>query len=550
MSTTIYQGCTTAYTDTDRILQCVSEGLQEENEVLNSAIGIFFLLYASALVFFMQAGFAMLCAGSVRQKNVQNTMLKNVLDACTGAISFWAVGFAFAYGGSINLSDDDDKSVTFIGSENFFMEGLDDFEIIFWLFQFAFAATSATIVAGTLAERCQMVGYMLYSVTLTGFIYPVVVHAIWSRRGFLSPSAEDPLFDIGMLDFAGSGVVHVTGGIASLLASIILGPRKGRFFDERTGMPLDEPKEILGHSASLQVLGTFILWFSWYGFNPGSVQTLRGGGASVASLAAVTTTLSAAAGGVTSLATDTILAERRTGEATFNLQACLNGCLSGLVAITAGCAVVEPWAATVIGVISGWVYLWSSNALVKWRIDDAVDAIPVHLANGIWGVIATGLFARGEHIEVAFNTDASEGIFYDFSNFKLLAAQLCGLLFIIGWVSVLMGPFFLVLNYLGWFRADPLEEVVGLDISYHGGNAYDFDTQPKLESFDLTKSGKKSDAGISRSERLRQILENQSNIGGPAISSPHTGISPSVASNSPSEDSFDIPSDLEAPQEG
>lgn len=483
----------------------------------------------------------MLCAGSVRQKNVQNTMLKNVLDACTGAISFWAVGFAFAYGGSINATDDD-KSVTFIGTEHFFMEGLDDFEIIFWLFQFAFAATSATIVAGTLAERCQMVGYMMYSVTLTGFIYPVVVHAIWSRRGFLSPSAEDPLFGIGMLDFAGSGVVHVTGGIASLLASVIVGPRKGRFFNERTGEPLDTPKEILGHSASLQVLGTFILWFSWYGFNPGSVQTLRGGGASVASLAAVTTTLSAAAGGVASLATDTLIEERLTGEATFNLSACLNGCLSGLVAITAGCAVVEPWAAIVIGMISGWVYLWSSKALVRWRIDDAVDAIPVHLANGIWGVIATGLFARGEYIEMAFGLDSSEGIFYEWGsgdgNGKLLAAQICGLLFIVGWVTVLMGPFFLVLNYLGWFRADPLEEVVGLDISYHGGNAYDFD-EFKLESFDLTKRGKNSD-GVSRSERLRLILDATTDR---APRSPPTGVAPSS-----SDDSFDVPSDLEAPQ--
>lgn len=200
----------------------------------------------------------MLCAGSVRQKNVQNTMLKNFLDVCSGAISFWAFGYAFAYGGSTekilsDFSESEYLSVTFIGSENFFMAGLNEVEQVFWLFQFAFAATSATIVAGTLAERCQMVGYILYSVTLTGFIYPVVVHTVWSRRGFLSSTIEDPLFGVGMLDFAGSGVVHVTGGTAALLASIVLGPRKGRFYNERTGDPLPKPKEIPGHSASLQV---------------------------------------------------------------------------------------------------------------------------------------------------------------------------------------------------------------------------------------------------------------------------------------------------------
>ena len=246
------------------------------------------------------------------------------------------------------------------------------------------------------------------------------------------------------------------------------------------------------------------------------MQSLRGSGASVGALAAVTTTLSAAAGGAVALATDTILEEHKTGEAIFNLQACLNGCLSGLIAITAGCAVVEPWAAIVIGSIAGWVYLYSARLLIQFRIDDAVNAIPVHLANGIWGVIATGLFATGDNVSMAYGIEGYEGLFYAWgdsdsanNNGSLLGAQICGLLFIIGWVCVLMYPFFVYLNYTGWFRADALEEVVGLDISYHGGRANEFDEQPKLEALEFGKISSKK-----RAQRLHEILEERSSHGG------------------------------------
>jgi ammonium transporter, Amt family len=210
------------------------------------------------LVFMMQSGFAMLCAGSVRQKNVKNIMLKNLLDACGGAIGFWSVGYAFAY------DSNSSGEKTFIGTHNFFIrEFTTGPEYVGFFFQFAFAATAATIVAGTVAERCKMAAYLCYSIFLTGFVYPVVVHSIWSYRGFLSAFADEPFRGVGVIDFAGSGVVHLVGGSTALIAAIILGPRKGRFYDE-DGNPLESPAEFPAHSVALQILGTFILWFGWY----------------------------------------------------------------------------------------------------------------------------------------------------------------------------------------------------------------------------------------------------------------------------------------------
>ena len=201
----------------------------------------------------------MLCAGCVQLKNVQNSMLKNLLDACGAALGFYTIGYAFAYGGM----DPTDPKKTFIGTENFFLVGVDDY--MFWLFQFAFAASSATIVAGTLAERCQMAAYLCYSIALTGFVYPVVAHSIWSPQGFLSAHAVHPLWGVGVIDFAGSLVVHLTGGATALVATYLLGPRRGRFYDYR-GEPLETPKEFPGHSVALQMLGGEIYCSCFYRF--------------------------------------------------------------------------------------------------------------------------------------------------------------------------------------------------------------------------------------------------------------------------------------------
>ena len=204
-----------------------------------------FIIMSASLVFFMQAGFAMVCAGAVRKKNLHNTMLKNLLDACGASVAFYSVGYAFAFGDGSNPNG-------FIGTTNFFLMGVED--VAFWLYQYAFSAASATILAGTLAERCQMAAYFYYTMLLSGFVYPVVVHALWSKYGFLSASNQDkPFLGVGAVDVAGSGVVHTTGGITALVATYVLGPRRGRFHDEQTGVPLETPKDIKGHNISLQV---------------------------------------------------------------------------------------------------------------------------------------------------------------------------------------------------------------------------------------------------------------------------------------------------------
>jgi Amt family ammonium transporter len=206
----------------------------------------------------MQAGFAMLEAGSVRSKNVKNVMLKNLLDACGAAVGFYLIGWGVAYGG------DDASKKTFMGTTAFGLVDNEGDMYHNWYFQFAFAATAATIVAGTVAERCTMTAYMVYSFVLTSFVYPVIAHSIWAASGFLSAFNEEPFADVGVVDFAGSGVVHLTGGACALVAAIILGPRMGRFYDE-LGNALPTPKEMPGHSTSLQMLGTMILWCGWYG---------------------------------------------------------------------------------------------------------------------------------------------------------------------------------------------------------------------------------------------------------------------------------------------
>mmetsp|Transcript_8249 Transcript_8249/g.18487 ORF Transcript_8249/g.18487 Transcript_8249/m.18487 type:complete len:509 (+) Transcript_8249:189-1715(+) len=459
----------------------------------NSGLNVFYLLFAAAMVFFMQAGFAMLCAGSVRQKNVKNIMLKNILDACGGALGFWSVGYAFAYGGA------DSSKKGFIGNKGFFLADMTSGgELIGWFFQFAFAATAATIVAGTVAERCKFEAYLCYSLMLTGFVYPVIVYSIWSSSGFLTAFNDDPPFGCGMHDFAGSGVVHMTGGITALLAAKILGPRIGRFYDA-DGNELPEPHDFPPHSVALQVLGTFILWVGWYGFNPGSTLMISSeASGDVAALCAVTTTIAAASGSVSAMFTDMIMYRRKTGETAYDITMCMNGALSGLVGITAGCSMVEPWAAFVIGIVAGWTYIFWSNLLVKLKIDDAVDAIPVHLGNGIWGCIAVGLFAEKSRVDLAYSTEHGKyGWFYMWGNGSadgsLLLAQICGVLWIIGWVTVIMVPYFHLLNILGMFRVDSLEEEVGLDISHHKGAAYDMSgpSEEVKEKFELSMSQRK-----------------------------------------------------------
>jgi len=473
--TTVFEQCSKDYdaeTQISSLLKCLADTQEKRADSLASGIDTFYLIFAGALVYFMQTGFAMLCAGSIRAKNVKNIVLWNLLDSCGGGLMFWICGYAFAYGG-----DDASKGVTYIGNSGFFLTGDIQYEMFF--FQFAFACALSSIVAGTIAERCKMTAYLGYSTFLVGFVYPILAHAFWSPNGFLANHGKDPLWGSGAIDLAGSGPVHMTGGVTALVAAIILGPRIGRFYD-RQGKPLEEPHNFAPHSVALQFLGTFCLWFGWYGFNPGSVLMISTESTGdVASLVAVNTTLGACAGAVSAMFTSTLFSNHKNGIVTYDLGYTMNGCLTGLVAITAGCATVDPWAAVVIGIVAGWLYLLGSKLLVKFRIDDAVDAIPVHMVGGAWGVISTGLFTTPSRRLLAFGSSDHAGWFYEWGrgsgDFTLLGIQCLSVLYIIGWTSVMMGFFFLVLNFFNLLRVDQLEEEAGMDISRHNGPAYDLD---------------------------------------------------------------------------
>jgi len=427
------------------------------------------LIYCGTLVVFMQAGFAMLCAGSIRAKNAQNILLKNVLDTCVGALCWWSFGYGFAFGERTDMK----AGNWFIGNDNFFLSN--GFEgkkgsnaYAFFFFQFAFAATAATIVSGAVAERCSMAGYAGYAACLTTFVYPVVVHWIWSDHGFLSSSRHDPLLNVGVVDFAGCGVVHMVGGAAAGIGAYVLGPRIGRFGPDG--------KKITGHSMPLVVLGTFILWVGWYGFNPGSTLAIvddddggfSSGASYVAEKTAVTTTLAAAAGGLANLFIHHALSD------IYDVAEMCNGVLAGLVSITASCSVVEPWAAVIIGFIGAFAYTGGSLFMEKMEIDDAVNATPVHYFAGAWGLIASALFARPENMRNAYGNSSRSGLFYSGQG-DMLAVQVCAIVCITAWVGLCMYPFFVIILKLGLFRVDPAVEEMGMDESKHGGAAYKID---------------------------------------------------------------------------
>ena len=416
-----------------------------------------YMLISAFLVFFMQAGFAMLCAGSVRSKNVMNILIKNVLDACVGCMAFYFFGWGVAYG-----VDDDGKASSVIGAGSFFLAknkangGFSDWKG--FLFQWAFAAAAATITSGAMAERTQFAAYLGYSFLLTAFVYPVVVHWVWDSNGWMSAWGGDDSNALSVIDFAGSGVVHMTGGVAGLMGAIMVGPRTGRFGPD--GKPVPMP----GHNAALVVLGTFILWVGWYGFNPGSQLAIADGvSALVTARVAVITTLAAAAGGVTAMVLHYSLYK------VWDLIAVCNGVLAGLVSITAGAYALQPWAAILAGFV-GSVVLWgASKLLLKLRIDDPLEAFPVHGACGAWGCIAVGLFAD-EKLLGNENYGALLG-----GGGKLLGNQILGILVITLWVGTTIGGLFFALKTAGMLRASAEEEAAGLDESKHGGSAYNME---------------------------------------------------------------------------
>nr|AFU34589.1 ammonium transporter 1;1 [Alternanthera philoxeroides] len=428
------------------------------------AIDSAFLLFSAYLVFSMQLGFAMLCAGSVRAKNTMNIMLTNVLDAAAGALFYYLFGFAFAFGSSKN---------PFIGHKYFALESIpnSNFDYPYFLYQWSFAIAAAGITSGSIAERTKFAAYLIYSSFLTGFVYPVVSHWFWSGNGWASASnTSNLLFGSGVIDFAGSGVVHMVGGIAGFWGAFIEGPRIGRFDHEGRSVALR------GHSASLVVLGTFLLWFGWYGFNPGSFTKILAtydntpsyyGQWSAVGRTALTTTLAGCTAALT-----TLFGKRIISGHWIVTDVC-NGLLGGFAAITSGCSVVEPWAAIICGFVSAGVLIGSNKLAEKLKYDDPLEAAQLHGGCGAWGVVFTALFASKKYVNEVYPgvPNRPYGLFMGGGG-RLLAAHVVQILSIIGWVSLTMGPLFLLLHKLKLLRVSPDDKMSGMDLTRHGGFAY------------------------------------------------------------------------------
>lgn len=441
-----------------------------EQFAMASDLDQLWVLLAACLVFFMQCGFTLLEAGAVKSINVQNILFKNTMDACIGAIVWYLFGYCVAYGDA-----DSPNANGFLGVDNVVLESGD------WngfFFQWAFAATAATIVSGSVAERCSLEAYFFYTICLTTWVYPVVVHWMWDGHGWLSPFNADPAIGGGVIDFAGSGVVHMVGGFSGLCGAIMCGPRFRRFDDSDDAKNSKYYAELqhqfeFGHNVPFQVFGTLILWMGWYGFNCGS--TLAANGAmDLASRVAVTSTLAAAAGGVTAALLGKLksyLANRKSG-GYWSIPRVCNGILGGLVSITAGCAVVETGWAVFIGVVGACVYYGCSELLVRLKIDDPLDAFPVHGCCGAWGVIAASLFGyNNDYVISAYGTQFDDtGADVGTRIGSAFLAVLCIAL----WTMVNSGTLFFILRRIGILRVSSDTERSGLDLAEHGGKAVSF----------------------------------------------------------------------------
>ena len=392
-----------------------------ESMIVNSVDSLWVVI-AGILVMFMQPGFMLVETGFTRSKNSVNIVMKNFMDFSVGAITYWAFGFALAYGGTTIGG--------FLAYGNFFLEG----DSLTYFFQVVFAATAATIVSGAVAERTKFSAYLMFQPFICGVIYPIVTHWVWSGQGWLG--------DLGFIDFAGSGVVHMVGGFAALAAVTVVGPRIGKYDDQGSPLPLPGSSMVAG------ALGVFILWFGWYGFNVGSA--LAAIDVDLASIA-VTTTLSAAAASISAMYTSMI-----SGKPDVSMT--LNGALAGLVGITAGCANVNNLGAVLIGLVSGVLVVYSINFIEKKGFDDAVGAISVHGVCGAWGVLAVAIF------------DTSDGLINGGSS--LFVPQIIGMLAIAAWAYITSFIVLKAIDSVVGLRVTPEEEIAGLDASEHGTTAY------------------------------------------------------------------------------
>ena len=400
------------------------------------ALNTFWVLFAAVLVFFMQTGFALVEAGFSRTKNTTNILFKNLMDFCMGSIAFWLIGDGIMYGGGNG----------FFGELEIFSKVNHALELgipnsAFFIFQLVFAATAATIVSGAMAERTKFKAYLLYSVAISALIYPISGHWVWGG-GWLSQ------LSIPFHDFAGSTVVHSMGGWLAFIGAAFLGPRIGKYKKGKV-------HAIPGHSLTLAALGVFILWLGWFGFNPGS--TLGLGDPDLVAHIFLTTNGAAAAGGIATL----IITWIRYGKPTFSMT--LNGVLAGLVAITAGCDVVTPGGAILIGLMAGVLVVFSVELIDrKLKVDDPVGAVSVHGVCGAFGTLMVGFFSADATLP---------GLFYG-GNAGVLVSQTVGVLAIAAWAAIAGSALFATLRYTMGIRVSSREEEIGLDYFEHGEKAY------------------------------------------------------------------------------
>lgn len=394
----------------------------------NAVLDLMWIVVCGILVFFMQAGFTLVETGFTRAKNAGNIIMKNLMDLCIGSLGFWAIGYTIMYGDSISA---------FIGSPSLFFSDAENMHNLF--FQTVFAATAATIVSGAIAERTKFTTYLIFSLIMTVFIYPISGHWVWQGSGWLT--------NLGFIDFAGSTVVHSVGGWAALIAAFLVGPRIGKYTNGKSNA-------IQGHNLLIGALGIFILWLGWFGFNAGSQLAISGDNANAVAGIVITTNLAAAAGALVAMFVSWGLYGKP------DISMTLNGALAGLVAITAGCAAVSPVGATIIGIIAGVVIVFSIEFIdKKLKIDDPVGAISVHGVCGAIGTLLVGVFA------------IDGGLLYG-GGFHQLGVQAIGVVAIGVWAIATSFIVLFVLKKTIGLRVSKEEEVDGLDIHEHKANVY------------------------------------------------------------------------------
>ena len=425
---------------------------------VQAALDNAWVLLAGVLVFCMQAGFALLETGLTRVKNTTNILAKNLADMCIGTLAFLAVGYGLAFGAGNG----------FWGTEGFFLAGRDlvapggvaggNLSVsTHFFFHAVFAAAAVTIASGAMAERARFKSYLLFSMVMSALIYPTVVHWTWGGGLIADISIGGARYS----DFAGSTVVHVTGGAAALMGALFLGPRLGKFNPDGT------PRPIAGHAIPMVVLGVFILWLGWFGFNAGSQLAITAGGPVTRVI--LNTIIGASAATVTAGA----VVWRRQGLPDMSIVA--NGTLSGLVSVTAGCAALNTLGALVTGAVAGVLGVYCMTFVERRGIDDPVGAVSVHGACGVWGALAVGLFARYDD---GYLGRDEAGLFYSGDGYQLIV-QLVLVGLVAAWTLATTGVLFGVLRRFGLLRVSPQDEALGLDLSEHGIGAYPADVLPR-----------------------------------------------------------------------